>query len=527
MAANHFGTLSVAAILEESARRHPQNVAVILGDETISYERLWGEARAYAGGLRSLGIGQGDAVAMMLPNTADFPRVYYAVLALGATVVPVHTLLRAPEIAHVLSDSGARLIVCSEAFAEAREGAAIAGVTALTVGGGSGGSGGPADTDARLEELATSAPPLASYVPLAPEAVATILYTSGTTGVPKGAEGSHFALVEQVNQLLFDAIPILPTDRVLGALPLFHTFGQTCTMNTIFRAGATLVLLPRFEADAALQTMVEHQCTVFMGVPTMFVALLQAGARSASRPPLRYSISGGAAIPTAVLEQFGERFGAPVHEGYGLTETSPVVTFNRVGVPPRAGTVGTPLWGVEVGVADPLVDDQILFLAPGDVGELVVRGHCLMLGYRGRPEDTAKTIVDGWLRTGDLARVAADGYVTIVDRKKDMIVRNGYNVYPREVEEVLARHPSVAAVAVFGVPDPLHGEEVAAAAVLRAADVTSEDLIEYVRRQVAPYKFPRHLEIVDALPLGPSGKVLKRELAARWAQRMPVDRGSR
>jgi long-chain acyl-CoA synthetase len=453
---------------------------------------------------------------MLIPNVPDFPRVYYATLALGAVVVPVHALLKRHEIEYVLRDSDATLLVCAAPLiTEGAAGAALAGVDVVTVLAPPGPDDGTAPP--RLEALAASSAPLTTYTPRDPFDTATILYTSGTTGQAKGAEGSHFALLEQVNTLLMSTFDMRRGDVLLGALPLFHTFGQTCTMNTGFRAGATIVMLPRFDGDAALAAMVEHGCGIFMGVPTMYMGLLDAATRSDARPGLRYAISGGASLPLAVLERFEAVYGAPIHEGYGLTETSPVASFNHVGRPPRPGTIGTPVWGVEVEIADPAATDTTVLLPRGEIGELVIRGHNLMNGYRNRPDATEAAIVDGWFRTGDLGTKDDDGYLTIVDRTKDMIIRNGYNVYPREVEEVLATHQDVTMAAVFGVPHDVHGQEIAAAVVLApSATTTPEELVRFVSAAIAAYKYPRVVHVVDALPLGPSGKVLKRELVERF-----------
>ncbi|MBT1624156.1 long-chain fatty acid--CoA ligase [Curtobacterium flaccumfaciens pv. oortii] len=523
-------TASVAAILAESAARYPDDVAVIVGDHRTTYAELWSETLAYAGALRARGVTEGSRVAMLVPNVADFARVYYATLALGAVVVPVHALLKRREIEYLLQDSGAMLLVCAAPLlAEGAAGAELAGVDVITVlapdahddrdsHDGHDGHDGPD----RLEALAAAAEPLDTYVPRDPFDTATILYTSGTTGKPKGAEGSHFALLEQVNTNLMSTFDMHRGDVLLGALPLFHTFGQTCTMNTGFRAGATIVMLPKFDGDAALSAMVEHGCEIFMGVPTMYMALLDAATRNDARPDLRYAISGGASLPLAVLERFQTVFDAPIHEGYGLTETSPVATFNHVGRAPRPGTIGTPVWGVDVEIADPATPDAIVLLPHGEIGELVIRGHNLMNGYLDRPEDTDAAIVDGWFRTGDLGTKDDDGFLTIVDRTKDMIIRNGYNVYPRQVEEVLATHPDVTMAAVFGVPHELHGQEIEAAVVLRAgATVSPDELVHFVSDEIAAYKFPRVVHVVDALPLGPSGKVLKRTLVEQFST--PVD----
>ncbi len=430
--------------------------------------------------------------------------------------MPVHALLKAEEIDYVLRDSGAKLLICAAPLlGEGAKGATMAGVETLSVLVPDEQKG--ALPFARLEDEAASAHPIDTYVPRDPFDTATILYTSGTTGKPKGAEGCHFSLVEQVNVLLAGTLDLEPSDRILGCLPLFHTFGQTCVMNMGFRAGATVVLVPKFDGATALALMNANRCTVMTGVPTMYIALLEAAKGNPERPPLRYGMSGGAAIPVAVIERMKEVYGIDVHEGYGLTETSPVASFNHRGLPTRVGTVGTPIWGVDVEIADAEIDDRVELLSRGELGEIVVRGHNLMKGYLNLPKANAEAVVDGWFRTGDLGTKSDDDYITIVDRKKDMIVRNGYNVYPREVEEVLSTHPAVAMCAVFGVSDETHGQEVMAVVTLMpGASAEGTDLVAFVKEHVAAYKFPRRIEILEALPLGPSGKVLKRELVARY-----------
>jgi long-chain acyl-CoA synthetase len=291
-------------------------------------------------------------------------------------------------------------------------------------------------------------------------------------------------------------------------------------MNTAFYVGATVVLLPRFDGAEALRLLQDETCTIFMGVPTMYVGLLEAAKTSDLRPQLKVALSGGAALPLAVLEQFKTVFGSNILEGYGLTETSPVATFNQKGFEPRAGTVGKAIWGVEVEVAKAEVDDRIELLPPGELGEIVIRGHNIFKGYLNKPEATAAAIVDGWFRSGDLGDKSEDGYIRILDRKKDMVIRGGYNVYPRDVEEVLLRHPAVGQVAVIGLPDPQYGEEVVACVVRDSAggEVTEQAIIDWSKEHLAAYKYPRRVLFVDALPLGPSGKVLKRELVAQYKE---------
>jgi long-chain acyl-CoA synthetase len=328
-------------------------------------------------------------------------------------------------------------------------------------------------------------------------------------------------MVEQVHCSLIDSFDLRPDDVVYGGLPFFHSFGQMAVLNMAFRRGASIVLLPKFDPDEALELLVAHGATVFTAVPTNFAGMVEAARRSSARPPLRYAVSGGAALPVALLEAFEEAYGAQVHEGYGLTETSPSCTFNITAEPIRPGTVGRSMWGVDVAVAVADVEDRVELLpAPGTLGEIVVRGHNLMKGYLGRPDASAAAVVDGWFRTGDLGTVDADGIVTIVDRKKDMIIRNGYNVYPTEVEAVLARYPGVAMATVFGVPDAVRGQEVHAAVVPSyGAEVDPDAVVAYMKEHVAAYKYPRVVHVSADLPLGPSGKVLKRELTARYAPR--------
>jgi len=508
-------TMSVAAIPAEGAARHGELNAITVNGQSTSYRQLWDETRAYAGALRERGIGEGDRVAVLIPNVTDFARVYYAVLALGAVVVPIHALLKRHEIAYVLEDSGARLLVCAAPLlGEGAAGAELSGVETISV-------LAPEELGSiRLEDLAAAATPIDTYLPRRPEDIATILYTSGTTGKPKGALGTHVALLEQANTLLLDTIDMRRGDKVFGGLPLFHTFGQTTVLNTGLRVGAEIMLLPKFTAAGALDLVLDEDIDLFFGVPTMYVAMLEAGKQREGKPSrLRFGVSGGASLPVSVLTAFEERFGAPIYEGYGLTETSPVACFNHVGRTPRPGTIGTPVWGVEVEIADPAYLDEIRLLPRGEIGELVIRGHNLFAGYLNRPEATAEAMVDGWFRTGDLGAKDEDDYVRILDRTKDMILRNGYNVYPREVEEVLISHPEISNAAVYGVPHETHGQEIAAAITLEAGStLTAESIVAWASEQMAAYKFPRHVEIVQEFPLGPSGKILKRELVAQYTE---------
>ena len=510
-------TLSLAAVLAEPAWRQPDKTAVIQGAERLSYAELWAEARGQAAAIRELGVQPGDRVALMSPNVFDFPRSYYAILAVGAVVVPVHMLLTPEEISFILRDSGAKLLIAHAIRAEdAVKAAALADVAVRLVG--------LIPAEAPLPKLAddvAGVEPLTTYESRLPEDPAVVIYTSGTTGKPKGAVLTNLNMVMNATVNGFDCLNTVKEDVALGCLPLFHIFGQTVSMNTIFRTGATVVFQPRFEPNEAIDLMLEHDINTFHGVPQMYLALVQAGkARQeagGTLPKLKIAVSGGAALPVSVLEAFNATFDADIMEGYGLSETSPTATVNQPSIGTRAGTVGHAIWGVEVEVAKAEIEERIEFVPHGELGEIIVRGHNVFAGYLNNPEATAAAMVDGWFRTGDLGTKGDDGFVTIVDRKKDMVLRGGFNVYPREVEETLLRHPAIRDVSVIGLPDEVHGEEICACVILEdGASLTAEELIEWSKEHLAKYKYPRRVEFVTEFPLGPSMKVLKRELRDRY-----------
>ncbi|NIH81739.1 long-chain-fatty-acid--CoA ligase [Amycolatopsis viridis] len=492
---------NLAHILTSTARRQPEAPALRLGDAVLSYAALDEASGRVAGRLHAEGLQAGDRVCVMLPNVLPFAVLYYGVLRAGGVVVPMNPMLKAREVEHYLTDSGAtRLFVLGGVADEAGKAAAAAGMPCTVVDPATFLTGltGPVEHDVAARDDGDPA---------------VILYTSGTTGRPKGAVLTHANVRSNVATVAGRMLDLRPSDVVLGCLPLFHTFGQACALNASVHRGACLVLVPRFEPEAVLDAIERFGVTVFEGVPTMYGALLQhPRAAGIDASTLRMCVSGGAALPVEVLRGFEDTFGCAVLEGYGLSETSPVVTFNHPDRPRKAGSIGTPIEGVEVRLLDPDGAE----VEPGEVGEIAVRGPNVMRGYWNLPEATAEAIPDGWLRTGDLARQDEDGYYFIVDRKKDLIIRGGYNVYPREVEEVLYEHPDVAEAAVIGVPHPTHGQEVAAAVALKpGATTTADDLRDYVKERVAAYKYPRQVWLVPELPKGPTGKILKREIAAR------------
>ncbi|GAB49282.1 long-chain-fatty-acid--CoA ligase [Mobilicoccus pelagius] len=504
---------NLAENLLASAHAHPDLVAVREGEAEITYAELDRLTARGAGWLRSQGIGPGEPVVLSLPNVTAYVVAYYAVLRAGGVVVPMNPLFRPREVEYYLSDSGARLII--GATPDSQEGARQAGATCLS----------PAD----LTERIVDAEPLTEVTPRDDEDTAVLLYTSGTTGHPKGAELRHRNLRTNADTVVRTLVHLTPEDTVVGCLPLFHVFGMTCALNAPILAGSTLTLIPRFSPDEAMHVIERDRATIFEGVPTMYAAILQAARTLTGRgeplpdvSSLRTCVSGGASLPVEVLHAFESTFDAIILEGYGLSETSPVVSFNHPDRERKPGSIGTPIEGVEMGLRT--ADGRLVEEGSDEVGEIVIRGNGLMRGYWKRPETTAEAIdAEGWFHSGDLARRDADGYYVIVDRAKDLIIRGGYNVYPREVEEVLYEHPDVLEAAVIGVPHEHYGEEISAFVALRpdGALVAGEDaaaqIREFCKARLAPYKYPRVIRFVEALPKGATGKILKRELPTEKA----------
>jgi long-chain acyl-CoA synthetase len=480
--------MNLAALMTTSAEQHGDRTAIRQEGVALTYAGLERATALVAGMLESRGIQPGDRVGVMLPNVAYFPICYFGALRAGAAIVPMNMLLKEREVAYYMADSGARVLFVWHQFADAaRAGAHDTEVIEVA----------PEAFDALL---AGSDP--SGTVEREPDDTAVILYTSGTTGRPKGAELTHANLSDNVAVCL-DLFDLGPDAVTLGALPLFHAFGQTCALNATMAVGGSLELLPRFDAGKALELIQNDRVTLFEGVPTMYSAMLHHPGEF-DTSSLQLCVSGGAAMPVEVLRAFENRFECTILEGYGLSETSPVASFSRRDRERKAGSIGLPVRGVEMRLVD--VHDG--------VGEIAIRGHNVMKGYWNNPEATANAIdADGWFHTGDLARVDDDGYYFIVDRKKALIIRGGFNIYPREIEEVLHEHPDVMEGAVVGIPHDELGEEVGAAVVLKpGSEATTEDIKAFVKARVAAYKYPRVVWFLDALPKGPTGKVLRREI---------------
>jgi long-chain acyl-CoA synthetase len=486
-------------------------VAVRSGRERWTYRELRDRIAAFGGAARASGVRPGDRVLLVAPSVPEFPAAYYGLHAAGAAVVAVNPMATVSEIEYVLRDAGCVLAVAWHSSAAATEAAA----SALDI----------PFWSLQPQAPASDAAPLARPHASADEDTALILYTSGTTGRPKGAELTHANLIACA-ETFTNVLRVTRDDRLGTALPLFHVFGGAVVMGTSMVNGASLSLLPRFDAGATLDMIKNDQLTMFFGVPTMYNALLQEVDEPADLSSVRLCASGGASLPEQVLREFNERFGVSILEGYGLTETTGAATFNGLDRHRKAGAVGIPLPGIEVRI----VDDQGEETPAGDVGEVILRGPTVMKGYHNRPEATADAIRDGWFHSGDLGTRDVDGDIRIVDRKKDLVIRGGYNVYPREVEEVLYQHRDVVEAAVVGIPDDRLGEEVAAAIALRpGVTLSPQELRTWAEERLSAYKVPRQWVLMDELPKGATGKILKRaidieKLARRDAARTTATR---
>jgi long-chain acyl-CoA synthetase len=506
-------SLNLALILRESAKKNPDHLAVIFESFKFTYGQLDALSNQVASNLKAAGLQRGDRVGLMLPNVPQFPMAYFGILKAGGIVVPMNVLLKAPEVGFYMGDSESRFLIVWDDFAgEALKGIANLKPITTYVALKPGGSDPPAGTKSFMDLIAGN--PKFDMEPTAADDTATILYTSGTTGRPKGAELTHSNLFLNchLNSLVFNSTP---DDVTLCVLPMFHSFGQSSVMNVAIHVGGTLTLVPRFDTEKVLEVIQRDKVTVFPGVPTMFFALLHhPNSDKYDTSSLRICVSGGASLPGEVMQAFEKKFGPTILEGYGLSETSPTATFNVSAERRKVLSIGTPMFGVELKVFDE--NDNALPPGKDNVGEIVIRGHNVMKGYWKNPEATAEAFKGGWFHTGDLGYVDEQGYYFIVDRKKEMIIRGGFNVYPREVEEVLYAHPAVGEAAVIGIPDERLGEEVKAVVSLKpGATATEADIIAFVKERVAAYKYPRTIQFVDTLPKGATGKILKKELKAQ------------
>jgi long-chain acyl-CoA synthetase len=519
-------TLNLSSIIEHHARLAPDKDAIVWNEMRFSYGQLNALSNRVANALTEMRIGHGDKVALCCPNLPFFPIVYYAIMKTGAAVVPLSVLFKPREIAYHLTDSDAKAVFVFEGTDElplantVKEGFdQVETCEILIVMTKEPFAPSPFEGAKTLTEITKDKAETFETFPTAPHDTCAILYTSGTTGQPKGAELTHLNLMTNVTTSYGIHLPVLDfTDgvqkTVLITLPLFHTTGQTVQMNVNLYAGNRVVLLPRFEPSATLEAMEKERVNFWVGVPTMYWALLKYVEEnnydiSKIKEFMKVPTSGGAPMPVEVMKRFEQVFGLRVLEGYGLSETSPLATFNQFEKPSKPGTVGQPIFGVEV----KCVDENDVEVPRGERGEVVIRGSNVMKGYYKRPEATAEAFRNGWFHSGDIGIMDDEGYLAIVDRKKDMILRGGYNIYPRELEEIIMTHPAVSLCAVIAVPDDRLGEEVKAFVVRKqGAELTEETFIEWCKQQFAANKYPRYVEFRDELPIGGTGKILKRAL---------------
>ena len=503
-------SFNLATMLTETTLAAPDAPVCRIGGTTTTYRELDDLSGRAAAGLREAGLSPGQVVALQLPNVPQFLIAYFGALKAGLVVLPLNPLLMAPELEYHLGDSSAKLLIGFEGMhAEASKACERLGLPLYLVSFGAA----PLPDDARPVSALMSGSALdapgGEVVPRDPGDTAVLIYTSGTTGKPKGAELTHFQLYMNctIAGQLFGA---RSDDVTLAVLPFFHVFGLSSVINVSVRYGGCLSIVPRFAPADVLDIIERDRCTVIGGVPTMLHALAQMDITGRDLSALRVAVSGGASLQEDVMRTFEDKYRIEVLEGYGMTETASSCSFNRPG-DRKVLSIGKPLWGVRMRVADS--SDQLLPPGREHVGEILIRGHNVMKGYLGRPEATAETLRGGWLHTGDLGYMDEDGFYFIVDRAKDLVIRGGYNVYPREIEEVLYAHPGILEAAVIGKPDERLGEEVVAVVALRpGASVTAEDIIAYCRERLAAYKYPREIRFMAELPKGPSGKILKAAL---------------
>jgi long-chain acyl-CoA synthetase len=493
--------MNLAALGEENVEKYGEYVCLVFDRRELTNVDQQRGAHRLANALRRRGVGPGDRVVVMLPNCPEVLQSYTAITKLGAVIVPVVFLLGGEEVRHILTHSGAKVLITSPDLAWKAEG--WSGTVVLV-----GGAGAPGALP--WEEIVAAESDAFHTVERRPADLAVILYTAGTTGQPKGVALSHANLVSNARS----AASLYEFDRTqwsLAVLPLSHSYGLTL-MNAGHILGTRAVLLRWFNPELVLETIQQYRVQQMGGVPTMFVYLLNfPGAEGFDTSSMKAWGSGAAPLPVEIVEPFEKKFGGRLLEGYGLTEAAPVVSAHRYSGERRLGSVGPAIPGVEIAI----LDDDDRARPAGEVGEVCVRGPNVMLGYYRMPEETARTVRQGWLHTGDMGRLDGDGYLYIVERKKDLIIRGGFNIYPREVEEVLYAHPAVAEAAVVGMPDPLMGEDVLAFVVPKAgATPTAEALIAFCEERLARYKCPKHVRFVDTLPKSPIGKILRKELRA-------------
>lgn len=509
--------MSLVQRVQQQAQLNPTKAAYTFMGKETSYAEFEGSVAKFAGALKASGVNQGDNVAFLLGNTPHFLISLYATMRIGATAVPINPIYTPDEISYILKNSDAKAVIALDLLLPLVEQAAHAfpQISSYII------CETTPETAEKLQGLPDSlktkvksftaliqSGEMIAPIETAQDDTAVILYTSGTTGHPKGAMLTYENIYSNARDVA-EYLQFSPEDRVIATLPVFHVFALTVVVNAPLVTGATIILVPKFSPADVFAAAKQQQATVFAGVPTMYNFLYQFPEGDPQDfSTVRLAISGGASLPVALLHNFEEKFNVRISEGYGLSEASPVTCFNPLDRERKAGSIGTSIINVENKIVNELGEE----VPVGEVGELIVRGPNVMKGYYKMPEETANAIRDGWLYTGDFAKKDEEGYFYIVDRKKDMIIVGGYNVYPREVEEVLFANPGILEAAVVGVPDPNFGEQVLAFVVLKDKELSPEEIQDFCKEKLAKYKVPARIEILDELPKNTTGKILRRTL---------------
>lgn len=491
--------MNITHHIEQASRLFPQKDALRFEDDALTYSELNQRANRLANGLRRLGVKTGDRVALFLPNSPDFVIAYLGALKLGAIAVSLNVMLKSSEVEFILNDCTAKVLITTEELTQEVRPADSPQLETILI------AAGQATQGVSLSQLMAEASPIAQAIEMEADAPAAIVYTSGTTGFPKGATLSHGNIISNMHAQR-RCCGMHPDDRLLLYVPLFHCFGQNAILNSGLSTGATIILQRRFKPEQVLEAIAAEQITMFFGVPTVFIKLLNLDTCGYDLNSVRFYFSAASSLPVEVAQRWREKYGRAIHEGYGLTETSPCACYNHGD---KLGSIGRPIEAVEMKV----VNGDGVEVSPGELGEIIIKGPNVMLGYWNRPLDTAKVLKQGWFHTGDIGRMDAEGRFYIVDRLKDMINVSGFKVYPAEVENVLYQHPAIAEAAVYGVADPIKGEQVQANLLLKPGQrLLPEHLMAFCAERMATYKVPRTFNFVRTIPKNPTGKVLKRLL---------------
>jgi long-chain acyl-CoA synthetase len=497
--------LNLFRAFKDATIKFPDKTALIYGSHHISYKRLLDAVERLANSLSKLGICDGDRMGIMLPNIPQFVISYFALLKLGVWIIPINTMFKEEEIRYLLEDSEAKGIIAVDQYAtqvqKAVQTLEFCHVVIFL--------GDNIPNWARsLTTLIASSDPMLEDIEIEANNTAVVLYTAGTTGRPKGAVLSHRNILTQVESIRH-ALVLESNDILLCVLPLFHSFGQMAAMNTSLVVGSTTVVLSKFVPQEVIKSLAEDSISIFLGLPIMFHALSQLDVDKNDFPQLKFCISSGGPLTDRLRSNFEAKFGKPILQGYGLTEAGPLLAVQRLEHPRKPNSVGFPTYGMQVRI----VDDSNNEVQLNDVGEVVVHGQNVTQGYLNRPETSKEVLKDGWFKTGDLGKFDEDGYLYIVDRKKNVILKGGFNVYPREVESILSAHPKVKQCSVVGVKDEIQNEEVKALVLLKQGEtLTKDELLNYCRERLAVYKCPKYIEFVKALPQSSTYKILKSEI---------------